>query len=377
VSGDTSPLAELLARRIRAEGPLTIAEYMAEALSHPRHGYYATRDPLGAKGDFITAPELSQVFGELVGLWCAELWQRMGAPNPVILAEIGPGRGTLMADALRAARVVPGFRRALRLHLVETSPVLRAAQAQRLGGAPQWHHHVVDLPPGPLLLVANEFLDALPIRQFERRADGWHERRVGLAPEGGRLAFVLDPAPAPEALLPPGTRSAPLGSLCEIRPAALALAAMLGQRLAREQGAALFIDYGYWPSACGDTLQAVRRHRRHAVLSEPGSADITAHVDFESFAKAAAEAGARVHGPVPQGAFLGALGLGTRAEALMRNATPEQAADIAGACRRLIEPAEMGTLFKVLALAHPALPAPAGFPSELPRSNTAPPHDQP
>jgi NADH dehydrogenase [ubiquinone] 1 alpha subcomplex assembly factor 7 len=358
-------LQESLARRIRAAGPLTVAEYMTEALSHPQHGYYATRDPFGARGDFITAPEVSQIFGELIGLWCADLWQRMGAPAPAILAELGPGRGTLMADALRAAHIVPGFRQALRLHLVETSPVLRAAQAQRLAdAAPQWHDHVSSLPPGPILLIANEFLDALPIRQFERRPDGWHERRVGLAADGASLAFALDPAPAPPALLPRAAQDAPDGSLCEICPAALALAAALGQRLSREAGAALLFDYGYWPSACGDTLQAVRGHRPHPVLAEPGSADLTAHVDFAAVADAATAAGARTYGPVPQGTFLEALGLGARAAALTRHATPKQAAEIASACRRLIAPKEMGTLFKALALTHPALPAPAGFPSE-------------
>jgi NADH dehydrogenase [ubiquinone] 1 alpha subcomplex assembly factor 7 len=365
VSGSgKSSLAALLARRIRATGPLSVAEYMAEALGHPRFGYYATRDPLGAQGDFITAPEISQVFGELIGLWCAEQWERMGCPAPVLLAELGPGRGTLMADALRAvARVAPRFRAALRLHLVETSPVLRAAQAQRLAeAAPTWHDSLATLPDAPLLVVANEFLDALPIRQFVRGAEGWHERRVGLAPDGRSLAWVVDAgAGAAAALLPPAIGNAAPVSLAEVCPAALSLAATLAARLTAQGGAALFIDYGYYPSACGDTLQAVQRHRRHDVLVAPGSADLTAHVDFAAFAAAATAAGACAYGPVSQGDFLAALGLAQRAATLLRQASPTQAETIRSACRRLIDPAQMGTLFKVLALADPRLPVPAGF----------------
>ena len=356
-----SPLEAILAQRIRDAGPLGIDEYMMAALTHPAHGYYATRHPLGAAGDFITAPEVSQMFGELVGLWCVDTWARMGRPDPLILAELGPGRGTLMADMLRAARVVPEFGRALRLHLVETSPVLRAAQAAALKDAePRWHDTIETLPEGPLLLVANEFLDALPIRQFVHKADGWHERRVTLGNDGA-LAFTLAATPEAGAAIPPALSGAAPGSLCEIRPAATALARSLAARLARQGGVALFIDYGYARSACGDTLQAVKGHRRHDVLAEPGTADVTAHVDFAAFASAATAAGARAWGPVTQGAFLVALGLATRAAALKQRATPAEAAAIAAACRRLIAPEEMGTLFKVLALAHPALPAPAGL----------------
>lgn len=362
-----SALAEHLRARIRAAGPITIADYMAAALAHPLHGYYATRDPLGARGDFITAPEVSQIFGELVGLCCAEAWARLGRPDPVILAELGPGRGTLMADALRAVRVAPDFRRALRLHFVETSPVLRRAQAAAVADAsPVWHESAAALPAGPLILVANEFLDALPIRQFLRREDGWHERRVGLAEDGEALAFTLDPAASADAaaLVPAPLRDAPPGSLFEARPAATALAAMLGARLAAQDGLALFIDYGHFPNACGDSLQALRRHRRHDVLAEPGTADITAHVDFAAFAAAARAAGARAWGPVTQRAFLRALGIELRTATLLERAAPAQAAAIASGSRRLIDPAQMGTLFKVLALAHPRLSAPPGFAEE-------------
>ena len=350
-----------LARRIRADGPMSIASYMEEALFHPRWGYYATRDPLGAQGDFTTAPEMSQVFGELIGLWCAELWQRMGAPDPVLLVELGPGRGTLMRDALRAARLVPAFGRAVRLHLVERSPVLRAAQGRALAdAAPRWHDGLGELPPGPLLLIANEFLDALPIRQYVQGSDGWHERVVTLAGGGDTLAFALDPAVAADAALP----GAALGAIRETRPAARALARGLGARLAERGGAALFIDYGYWPSGSGDTLQAVRRHRAHDVLDAPGAADLTAHVDFADFAQAAEAAGARAWGPVEQGAFLARLGIAARAARLAASAALNQALLIRSGCRRLIDPMQMGRLFKALALTGPAGPPPAGFGAE-------------
>jgi NADH dehydrogenase [ubiquinone] 1 alpha subcomplex assembly factor 7 len=394
VSAAAAPLLALLRQRIRADGPIAVAEYMADALGHPAHGYYMTRDPLGAAGDFVTSPEISQVFGELIGLWCVDLWQRLGAPDPFILAELGPGRGTLMADALRAAAAVPGFRRAARLHLVEVSPVLRARQALALDGAqPTWHQDARDLPPGPLLLVANEFLDALPIRQLERADDGWRERRIGLAADGETLVFVRDAVPVdegdilirdrhagggglPAAALDPhrrgddikrceddvATRTTDIGAVREICPAALDLAGSLGRRLASDGGAALFIDYGYFPSACGDTLQALRRHRFAELLSAPGTADLTAHVDFAAVAEAAREGGARVFGPVPQGLFLRSLGIELRTGQLLRRATATQAEALVTGCNRLIDPDGMGSLFKALALTHPDLPAPAGFP---------------
>lgn len=358
-----NPLGELLARRIRAHGPLTVADFMAEALGHPQYGYYTTRDPLGRRGDFTTAPEISQIFGELIGLWCADLWTRMGRPNPILLAELGPGRGTLMADALRAARVMPEFLAALRLHLVETSPVLRRAQAKALHDhRPHWHETIATLPPGPLLVIANEFFDALPIRQFVRTEEDWREKLVGLSAEADALAFALTPGPSPAlALVPPELRAAPPGSVCEVSPAGIAVADALASRLVDAGGAALVIDYGYVGRACGDTLQAVRRHRRHDALDEPGSADLTAHVDFTAIAEAAHAAGAWSWGPVPQGAFLQMLGLAARLERLLARAAPGQAADIGIAARRLIDPAEMGTLFKVFCIAAPGMPAPAGF----------------
>jgi len=351
-----TPLLDYLRGVIRAEGPLTLERYMAIALGHPRWGYYATGSPVGARGDFVTAPEITQVFGELIGAWCVDLWQRMGMPEPIILCELGPGNGTLMADLLRAARVVPAFGRAARLHLVETSAALRAIQARVLhGAAPHWHLSLESVPPGPLLLVANEFLDALPIRQFERRADGWHERRVGLD-AAGTLVYTCDPAPTRDEL-----PDWPVGSVIERRPAARILARDLGRRLAAQGGAALFVDYGYFPPAPGDTLQAVARHRRHDPLCDPGGADLTAHVDFADFAQAAAAAGARVWGPLSQARFLEALGIESRMNRLTAGQTAPQRSAIESGCRRLLNETQMGTLFKALALTGGGTPPPAGF----------------
>jgi NADH dehydrogenase [ubiquinone] 1 alpha subcomplex assembly factor 7 len=268
-----------------------------------------------------------------------------------------------MADALRAARVMPGFLDAARLHLVETSPVLRRAQEKLLRGHDlTWHETIATLPRGPALVIANEFFDALPIRQLVRTAEGWREKLVGLSAESDDLAFALSPAGTPAAvLIPQALRDAPAGSLCEIGTAAHAVADALAARHVAEGGATLVIDYGYFPRALGDTLQALRRHRRHDPLEEPGGADLTAHVDFEGIAEAAGQAGARVSGPVPQGVFLQRLGIEARAERLLAGAGPGQAADIGLAVRRLIDPGEMGTLFKVLCIAAPGMPPPAGF----------------
>ncbi len=304
--------------------------------------YYATRDPFA---DFTTAPEISQVFGELLGLWAAVTWQAMGAPDPVILAEAGPGRGTLMADVLRAAARVPAFRAALRLHLIETSPRLRQRQASVLPEA-TWHDDFAGLPPGPLLLLGNEFLDALPVRQFARAGDGWAERHVA----GG--AFVPIPC-AP----PPGAR----GELFEWGEAAETLVAELAARLVAQGGAALFLDYGPEESGPGDSLQALRGAEPADPLADPGSADLTAHVDFASLSRVAWAQGAAVYGPVPQGAFLTRLGLFPRSQALARNQPLRQAAALIEAAQRLAAPERMGRLFKALAICGPGLSMPPGF----------------
>ena len=351
-----------IVRHIRRQGPISVAAFMAMALHDPRAGYYARHDPLGRTGDFITAPEISQIFGELVWLWVADLWQRLGRPDPVVLAELGPGRGTLMADLLRAAATVPGFRRALRLYLIEASPLLRAEQQRRLAAAdPRFVDSIEALPPAPLLLLANEVLDALPIRQLVRGHLEWGERLVGLDAED-RLAFVEGPeSPALTVLVPAALRALPPGSIVEICPAAAALAAALGERFARSPGAALVIDYGYFPSRPGPTLSALRHHQPVGVLDNPGDADLSAHVDFAALAEATRAAGAAIWGPVPQGRFLAALGAETRLGALSARASPEQQALLESGVRRLIDPAEMGTLFKAMAATSPGLPAPAGF----------------
>ncbi len=305
-----SGLLPLLLSRIRQTGPLTVAEYMAECLTHPVHGYYMTRDPLGAAGDFTTAPEISQMFGEMLGLCLAQCWLDQGAPAPFALAELGPGRGTLMADILRATRRVPGFHDGMRLALVEVSPALRARQAEALAPhRPAWHDRIADLPALPLFLVANEFLDALPIRQFLRTGEGWAERMVGAA--GDRLAFGLAP-PAPLAMLAHRLADTAEGDLVEVSPPAEAVAAGIGARIARDGGAAVIVDYGGWRSR-GDTLQAVRAHRKVDPLEAPGTADLTAHVDFEAVARAARAAGAAATAMTTQGVFLERLGITERA----------------------------------------------------------------
>jgi NADH dehydrogenase [ubiquinone] 1 alpha subcomplex assembly factor 7 len=361
----TESLQSLLARRIALDGPMGLAEFMALALGHPQYGYYNRRDPLGVGGDFTTAPEISQMFGELIGAWIADLWLQLGQPDPVILVELGPGRGTLMADALRATQRLPGFHAALRLHLVETSPALRQRQAACLAGyRPGWHDQLDTVSQqGPLLLLANEFFDALPIRQFIRTDRGWAERKVGLDSDGG-LTWVLDPRPG-AALLPAAIRTAVEvarpGSVVEICPAGTGIAAQIGERLAVSGGAALIIDYGYRGPAVGDTLQAVRAHRYVPVLADPGESDLTAHVDFTALATAAQAAGARHLGPVGQGDFLTALGLPARAAALKRLASERQAADIDSAAARLCGDQAMGRLFQVMALTGPGPLRPAGF----------------
>jgi NADH dehydrogenase [ubiquinone] 1 alpha subcomplex assembly factor 7 len=341
-------VAASLADRIADAGPVSIATYMAEANAH----YYATRDPLGAAGDFTTAPEISQMFGELVGLWLADLWSRAGAPRDAIYVELGPGRGTLAADALRAMRAA-GLQPAVQF--VETSPVLRQAQAERVPGA-QWHDDLTALPSGcPLLLVANEFLDALPIHQWVRTATGWRERMV--AHDGARFIAAPGGATLPDAAVPAHLRAAPTGSVLETSPAALAVVRTIARRLVESGGAALLIDYGHARTGLGDTLQAVSRHGFADPFEEAGERDLTAHVDFEAAADAARAEGVRVHGPVEQGAWLRALGIDHRTQALSASAPP-RAAEFAAARDRLVGDEQMGRLFKVLALVAPNWPTP-------------------
>lgn len=348
---------------IEQQGPIPLSRYMALCLAHPEHGYYTTRDPLGLAGDFTTAPEISQMFGELIGVWCAEVWRLIGAPRRVILAELGPGRGTLMKDALRAAKVMPGFRDAVELHLVETSPVLQERQREALQGdvaSIAWHGDVKNLPQSPLIVIGNEFVDALPVGQFEKKAGRWHERRIGLG-AGGGLAFGLDPVPLPEfeKTLPQRLTPAPDGAIVERRD--LRALDEIATRIRNHGGAALMIDYGHAETGFGDTLQAVAGHDYAEPLETPGEADLTAQVDFEALA-GLATGDLRALGPVTQRDFLHQLGIAARAEILQRNAKPEMRAEIAAALSRLTGPAPgMGDLFKALAFAHASLPALPGF----------------
>lgn len=357
-----SGLKAELVRLIAEEGPIPVSRFMALCLGHPRHGYYMTRDPFGAEGDFTTAPEISQMFGEMIGLWAAHLWQVMGAPARFALVELGPGRGTLMADMLRATRIVPGFHAAASVHLVETSPRLRSVQAATLSGKaePAWHDRVGTALDGPVIVIANELLDALPLDQFVMTKAGWCERLVGLDREG-RLAFGLAGQVLPAGTSPRMTGDE--GAVLEQPAAALDLVSEIAAHVARSGGAALFIDYGSLGSGFGDTLQAMRRHRFVEPLAEPGEADLTVHVDFARMAQAALQAGAAVQGPSLQADFLLALGLAERAQALSDKAAAEQAQAIGAAFDRLTERGEtgMGDLFKVLALSHPVVPKLPGF----------------
>jgi len=355
-------LADHLCELIDRQGPLSIADYMDICLGHPDWGYYRRQDPLGRAGDFITAPEISQMFGELIGLWCADQWLRAGQKPGTQLVELGPGRGTLMADALRAAALVPGFTESTQVHFVETSPALRTEQAKRVTDA-SWHDHLDQVPPGPLLLIANEFFDALPIRQFIRTDRGWCERHVtksGAGRAAPTFTITLGQDPVSPDLLPVAVRDAPKGSMAEICPAAENIIRDLAARLRTDGGAALIIDYGHTKSAPGDTLQAVRNHKFADPFTDPGDADLTAHVDFAALVSAALSEDARVDGPVTQRDFLIDLGIETRAETL-RTKTPAAAAEINAALERLIGEAEMGTLFKVLALTGLHEAPPAGF----------------
>jgi NADH dehydrogenase [ubiquinone] 1 alpha subcomplex assembly factor 7 len=361
---ETSPLQAELKKLIASSGPMPVWRYMELCLTHPRYGYYVSRDPLGREGDFTTAPEVSQMFGELLGLWAASVWRAMDSPPALRLIELGPGRGTMMADALRALRVLPPLYQALSIHLVEINPVLREKQAATLSGVRNilWHDHIDEVPPGPSVILANEYFDVLPVHQVVKRENGWHERTIEIGADG-QLAFGASAEPMPrfEVLLPPLVRAAPVGAVFEWRPDAEIM--KIATRVRDDGGAALIIDYGHLRSDAGDTFQAIARHSFTDPLKNPGQADVTAHVDFQALVRAAEDLSARVHGPVPQGEFLKALGIEQRAATLMAKTTPEVSEDISGALRRLTESGRggMGSMFKVVAISDPALTALAGF----------------
>jgi NADH dehydrogenase [ubiquinone] 1 alpha subcomplex assembly factor 7 len=365
---DTSPLLSEIKRLIKSAGPIPVWRYMELCLMHPQHGYYLSRDPLGREGDFITAPEVSQMFGELLGLWAASVWKAIDAPPLLRLIEIGPGRGTLMADALRALRILPPLYQALSVHLVEVNPVLRQKQEASLSGSRSitWHDNIDDVPDGPAVIFANEYFDVLPIHQAVKADDGWHERTVELD-GSGQLVFgaAREPMPRFEVLLPAWVRAAPNGAVFEWRPDAEIM--KIASRVRDQDGAALIIDYGHVRSDAGDTLQAVARHSFTDPLKDPGQADITAHVDFQALARAAEDLGAGVHGPVPQGDFLRRLGIENRAVSLIAKASHEVAEDISSALKRLVGGGRggMGQMFKVLGISEPKLATLAGFTEEI------------
>jgi NADH dehydrogenase [ubiquinone] 1 alpha subcomplex assembly factor 7 len=366
---EVTPLETEIRRRIAAAGPMPVGEYMALCLTDRTQGYYVTRDPLGARGDFITAPEVSQMFGELIGLWMAAVWKQMNEPANLRVIELGPGRGTMMSDALRATKVIPAFRAAVVLHLVEISPALQKQQERNFKQLPVpmfWHPTFMDVPTGPSIIVANEFFDALPVNQAVKTERGWHERCIGTDPEG-KLAFTVatDPIPHFERVLAPAVREAAAESIFEWRSDTLAME--MGRRIARDGGGALVIDYGHAKSAVGETLQAVGQHAYADPLTAPGTIDLTAHVDFQTLAQAVEAMGVQSFGPIEQSEFLRKLGIENRVETLRARAKTEGASgsEVDAALARLIGRGggAMGALFKVAAYAHPSVGVPPGFES--------------
>lgn len=360
-------LEERLRATLRRDGPMFVATYMQTCLTDPDHGYYTRSQAIGRQGDFITAPEISQVFGELIGLFFADYWQRSGAPSAVTLIELGPGRGTLMADLLRAAKTVPGFAKSLDVHLVEISPLLRDEQAERLAGCgfqPTWHADIADIADiatgQPVFVIANEFFDALPIRQFVLGENGWRERVICEEPVTGALVMGLSEQLA---TVPDRFCLSPVGSTVETTEAAGGIGRHIAGRIATHGGIGLVIDYGHGGSAVGDTFQAVRDHAYADPLVEPGKADLTAHVDFGYLADCAVEAGAKPWRLIDQRAFLQNLGLGERVQGLSRGKPPSLVRDLKAAADRLIGESQMGALFKCLAITPAGAPSicPAGF----------------
>jgi len=353
-----------IAALIEAQGPMSVAQFMTISLLDPQSGYYATRDPLGAGGDFTTAPEISQMFGEMIGLWLVQAWSDQGCPKNPRLVELGPGRGTLMADILRTAKVAPEFLADLEVVLIEASPALQQVQADKLRGSGadiSWQAQFDDsLSERPLFLIANEFFDALPLRQYVKTDRGWCERMVTALNDD--LTFALAPVPVPPSTIPADRENAPDGGVYETSPASIALAENIAGVIAAKGGAALIIDYGYAEaSGFSETLQAVSGHRFADALAEPGEDDLSAHVDFAALAQAGRRGGAAVFGPVTQGMLLANIGITERAGQLMQS-NPDNAKDLLSATERLIGNDQMGKLFKALAFVPPAISDVAGFP---------------
>lgn len=340
-------LTAILREKITQHGPISIADYMSLALTHPEHGYYTKRDPFGTRGDFITAPEISQIFGEMIGIWCTQIWAQLGM-GPISLVELGPGRGTLMSDLLRATKSAANFHESITIHMVEASPTLAHAQYQRLRDLHpriEWLDGVEQLPPNPALIIANEFFDALPIKQFVMTEEGLRERRVSWNESTQAFEFVHA---EPGLALAKSGNPIPLGTVMEHSPMSRSVMRHFAAHIRQHKGAALIIDYGYLGDAHHDTLQAVKAHLFHPVLSEPGEADITAHVDFTSLMDIAREAGNQVGPLINQGEFLIRMGAQIRLEMLLRQASIAQREGLISGLERLISPQAMGELFKVM-----------------------------
>ncbi|WP_395515901.1 class I SAM-dependent methyltransferase [Pseudorhizobium flavum] len=356
----STPLAAKIKRLIRATGPMSVSDYFAMCLADPEHGYYRTREPFGTAGDFITAPEISQLFGEILGIFMVHAWQQHGSPNDVRLVEIGPGRGTMMADMLRViSRLAPRLSDGMSIHLVETSERLRGLQRITLESHSRritWHAGLEEVPPGPALIVANELFDAIPIRQFVKTPQGFRERVVTLE-DDDRLSFSLGVAGLDPALLPSPAESVPDGTIFEVAPARQSVMSTLCDRLKAMGGTALIIDYGHMVTGFGDTLQALRGHAYDPPLAHPGEADLTSHVDFEDLARIALGCGVHLNGGMRQGDFLRGLGLSERAAALAGGKSAADQKLIAAAVDRLAGEGagKMGELFKVIAVSSPAL----------------------
>jgi NADH dehydrogenase [ubiquinone] 1 alpha subcomplex assembly factor 7 len=355
-------LRDEIIRTIEEHGPMSIADFMQRALYDCEHGFYMKGEPVGSRGAFTTAPEISQMFGELIGIWCAALWRETGSPPRFYLVEMGPGRGTLFADMQRATRVVPGFHAAAQNILIEISPNLERAQRELLGAKEiqaRWHRTLDGVPgDAPLVVVGNEILDAMPFHQFVKCESGWHERVIAV--EGGRLGWAISSDPVPEGMIAKELREAVPGSVVEKAPARNALVLDLSRRVSQQGGGALFIDYGYEGPALGDTLQAMQRHRFADALENPGDADLTSHVDFSAVAEMA-QVNTECWGPVEQGLFLKRLGIHERAAALSHDKDEAAKAQIASELSRLTDASAMGSLFKVLAMARCGVDQVAGF----------------
>ena len=361
-------LEEKLISTIKADGPISVEQYMQNCLGDPEFGYYMGKDPFGRGGDFVTAPEVSQMFGEAIGVWLATAWLMMGKPKKVNLVELGPGRGTLMVDMLRASKVVEEFADAIEVHMVEMSPALRKLQGEALKGVPvdvHWHQRFEQVPAGPCLIVANEFFDALAIRQIVRDGDKWYERMVEVD-ESDNLTIGVSDEPLTRAEIPGWARDCEDGSIAEISPQRFAMAERIGSHVRKNGGAGLIVDYGHAMSFAGDTFQAVRKHKFVDVLHRPGQSDLTSHVDFQALAEGFEAGGASVHGPRTQRGFLIAMGLREREASLRKNARARERIMLSRQAERLVGEKQMGNLFKVLAITDGTLeePHPFGLPDE-------------